>query len=43
MEDKQYCIKTELLAKLAKAITTPARISIMRFLAKNSGMLCLLL
>ena len=35
MASKKYCIKTETLAQLAKALGHPARISIMRFLAKR--------
>ena len=35
MTSRKYCIKTETLAQLAKALGHPARISIMRFLAKR--------
>lgn len=35
MAEKQYCIKTETLATFAKALGHPARIAIMKFLAKQ--------
>ena len=35
MTEKKYCIKTEMLASLAKALGHPARIAIMKFLAKQ--------
>ena len=35
MTDKKYCIKTETLAGFAKALGHPARIAIMKFLAKQ--------
>lgn len=35
MTAKKYCIKTETLAQMAKALGHPARISIMKFLAKQ--------
>lgn len=35
MSDNKYCIKTENLAKMAKALAHPARIAIMKFLAKQ--------
>ena len=35
MEEKKYCIKTETLAGFAKALGHPARIAIMKFLAKQ--------
>lgn len=35
MAEKKYCIKTETLAQLAKALGHPARIAIMKFLAKQ--------
>ena len=34
-EKKTYCIKTETLARFAKALGHPARIAIMKFLAKQ--------
>ena len=34
-EKKTYCIKTETLARFAKALGHPARIAIMQFLAKQ--------
>ena len=34
-EKKSYCIKTETLARFAKALGHPARIAIMKFLAKQ--------
>ena len=34
-EKKTYCIKTENLARFAKALGHPARIAIMKFLAKQ--------
>lgn len=34
-EKKPYCIKTETLARFAKALGHPARIAIMKFLAKQ--------
>ena len=36
MAQKRYCIKTETMAEIAKALGHPARISIMRFLAKRN-------
>ena len=35
MAQKRYCIKTETLARFAKALGHPARIAIMKFLAKQ--------
>lgn len=35
MDEKKYCIKTETLAGFAKALGHPARIAIMKFLAKQ--------
>ena len=35
MSEKKYCIKTETLAGFAKALGHPARIAIMKFLAKQ--------
>ena len=35
MAEKKYCIKTEKLAGFAKALGHPARIAIMKFLAKQ--------
>lgn len=35
MAEKNYCIKTETLAGFAKALGHPARIAIMKFLAKQ--------
>jgi len=35
MAEKKYCIKTETLAAFAKALGHPARIAIMKFLAKR--------
>ena len=35
MAEKKYCIKTETLAKMAKALGHPTRIAIMKFLAKQ--------
>lgn len=35
MTEKKYCIKTETLAGFAKALGHPARIAIMKFLAKQ--------
>lgn len=35
MSEKKYCIKTENLASMAKALGHPARIAIMKFLAKQ--------
>ncbi len=35
MIEKKYCIKTETLAQLAKALGHPARIAIMKFLARQ--------
>ncbi len=35
MTEKKYCIKTETLAQMAKALGHPARIAIMKFLAKQ--------
>ncbi len=35
MAEKKYCIKTENLASFAKALGHPARIAIMKFLAKQ--------
>ncbi len=35
MSEKKYCIKTETLAQMAKALGHPARIAIMKFLAKQ--------
>src|SRR5574344_2496014 len=34
-EKKTYCIKTETLARFAKALGHPARVAIMKFLAKQ--------
>ena len=34
-EKKTYCVKTETLARFAKALGHPARIAIMKFLAKQ--------
>ncbi len=34
-EKKTYCMKTEALARIAKALGHPARIAIMNFLAKQ--------
>ena len=34
-EKKSYCIKTETLARFAKALGHPARIAILKFLAKQ--------
>ena len=34
-EKKTYCIKTETLARFAKALGHPARLAIMKFLAKQ--------
>ncbi len=36
MAEKKYCIKTETLAGFAKALGHPARIAIMKFLAKQN-------
>ena len=36
MAEKKYCIKTETLAGFAKALGHPARIAIMKFLAKRN-------
>lgn len=36
MAEKKYCIKTETLATFAKALGHPARIAIMKFLAKQN-------
>lgn len=36
MVEKKYCIKTETLAGFAKALGHPARIAIMKFLAKQN-------
>lgn len=36
MAEKKYCIKTETLARFAKALGHPARIAIMKFLAKQN-------
>ena len=36
MAEKKYCIKTETLAGFAKALGHPARIAIMKFLAKQT-------
>ncbi len=35
MAEKKYCIKTETLAQMAKALGHPARIAIMKFLARQ--------
>ncbi|MCQ2607897.1 MAG: metalloregulator ArsR/SmtB family transcription factor [Bacteroidales bacterium] len=35
MAEKNYCIKTETLARMAKALGHPARIAIMKFLASQ--------
>lgn len=35
MAEKNYCIKTETLARIAKALGHPARIAIMKFLASQ--------
>lgn len=37
MEEKKYCIKTETLAQIAKALGHPARIAIMKFLARQEN------
>ena len=37
MAEKKYCIKTETLAGFAKALGHPARIAIMKFLAKQNS------
>lgn len=37
MAEKKYCIKTETVAKFAKALGHPARIAIMKFLAKQDA------
>lgn len=37
MTEKKYCIKTETLAGFAKALGHPARIAIMKFLAKQNS------
>lgn len=37
MAEKKYCIKTETLAQMAKALGHPARIAIMKFLAKQNN------
>ncbi|WP_407404469.1 ArsR/SmtB family transcription factor [Sodaliphilus sp.] len=36
MAEKKYCIKTETQAGIAKALGHPARIAIMKFLAKQN-------
>ncbi len=36
MAEKKYCIKTETLSGFAKALGHPARIAIMKFLAKQN-------
>ncbi len=36
MAEKKYCVKTETLAGFAKALGHPARIAIMKFLAKQN-------
>ncbi len=36
MADNNYCIKTETLAQFAKALGHPARIAILKFLAKQN-------
>lgn len=36
-EKKTYCIKTETLARFAKALGHPARVDIMKFLAKQKS------
>ncbi|MGN0032397.1 MAG: ArsR/SmtB family transcription factor [Candidatus Limimorpha sp.] len=37
MNEKKYCIKTETIAKFAKALGHPARIAILKFLAKQES------
>lgn len=37
MKERKYCIKTETLAAFAKALGHPARIAIMKFLAKQEA------
>lgn len=40
MAQKNYCIKTETLARFAKALGHPARITIMKYLAQRNECFC---